>query len=245
MLSYQHGYHAGGPADIHKHFALAGVLSLLTRKPRPITYMESHAGRGVYNLGGEQARKTGEWKAGIGKAERRDHPFWTAIDATRARYGATAYPGSPAVARALLRPQDRMVLMELHPTENAELREAMAGEVVEIHKRDGCEGLLALSPPDPRRGLVLIDPSYERKDDYDEIGDFAVKLAQKWPQAAIMIWYPILKAARHERLARALSSASPLRHEVRFPPHGGREGGMTGSGLLLLNAPFGSEKVMA
>jgi len=161
MLSYQHGYHAGGPADLHKHIALAGLLALLTRKARPITYMDSHAGRGLYDLGGEQATKTGEWKAGIGAASVGDGPYWRALAGVRARHGARAYPGSPALAREMLREGDRMVLMELHPAEHAALSNALSGPGVEIHKRDGREGLLALSPPKPRRGLVLIDPSYE------------------------------------------------------------------------------------
>lgn len=241
MLSYQHGYHAGGPADIHKLLALAAMLVLLSRKARPITYMESHAGRGVYDLTGEQATKTGEWEAGFGQMERSAHPFWTALDAIRAQHGATAYPGSPAIARALLRPQDRLCLMELHPAEHDALKSTLAGEGVEIHRRDGFEGLLALSPPKPRRGLVLVDPSYERKEEYAETAAFARALLRKWPEAVVMIWYPLLPAARHQALLEGIASLAPLRNEIAFPPHRDRSTGMHGSALAILNAPFGAE----
>lgn len=250
MLSYQHGYHAGGPADLHKHRALAGILGLLTRKARPITYMESHAGRGLYDLSGEQAMKTGEWRAGIGAAHADDGPFWGALERIRAEHGPTAYPGSPALARALLRPADRMILMELHPAEHAALMGALKGREggmdVEIHRRDGCEGLLALSPPKPRKGLALIDPSYERKAEYEEIAGFTLDLARKWPDAAILLWYPILATARHTRMVERIRDRAPatLVHEIAFPPHGGRAGGMTGSGLALINPPHGAREIM-
>lgn len=246
MLSYQHGYHAGGPADLHKHRALAGLLSLLTRKARPVTYMDSHAGRGLYDLGGEQATKTGEWRAGIGAATPEDGPFWHALAGIRAQHGPNAYPGSPALARQVLRAQDRLILMELHPAEHGALKAALAGPGVEIHRRDGREGLLALSPPKPRRGLALIDPSYERKEEYGETADFALDLARKWPEGAILIWYPILAANRHAAMVERIRARVPglLVNETHFDPHGGRKSGMTGSGLALLNAPYGAKEVL-
>jgi len=246
MLSYQHGYHAGGPADLHKHIALASLLALLTRKARPVTYMESHAGRGLYDLDGPQSAKTGEWKAGIGAADPAPGPYRDALDAVRAAHGPRAYPGSPGIARALLREGDRMVLMELHPAEHAALTEAFKAPGVEIHRRDGCEGLLALSPPKPRKGLALIDPSYERKEEYAEIAVFTLDLARKWPDAAILLWYPVLAAGRHARMVERIRDRAPgtLVHEIAFAPHGGRTGGMTGSGLALVNPPHGAREIM-
>ncbi len=246
MLSYQHGYHAGGPADLHKHIALAGLIALLTRKARPITYMESHAGRGLYDLESAQALKTGEWRAGIGSAAPADGPFWRALAQVRERHGPSAYPGSPALVRALLRPDDRMILMELHPAEHAALTAALKGPGVDIHRRDGREGVLALSPPKPRRGLALIDPSYERKEEYAETASFAFDLARKWPEAAILIWYPVLGAARHVEMVRRLRDRLPatLVFETTFPAHGGRQSGMTGSGLALLNPPYGAGEIL-
>lgn len=236
MLSYQHGYHAGGPADLHKHRALAGMLSLLTRKARPLTYMETHAGRGIYDLTGAMATKTGEWRAGIGQAARDDHPYWTALDRVRAHFGADSYPGSPLIAQALLRDTDRCILMELHPAEHAALVETVDAE---IHRRDGFEGALALSPPTPRRGLVLIDPSYEVKTEYAATARFVRALLATWPEAVVMVWYPILPDRRHAAMVDDLGGRT---HETRFAQHKGR--GMEGSGLVILNAPHGTEKVL-
>lgn len=246
MLSYQHAYHAGGPADLHKHAALAGVLALLTRKARPISYLESHAGRALYDLAGPEAAKTGEAVRGIARLDPADHPFWTAIERTRAAHGPAAYPGSPAVARALLRPGDRMALMELHPAEHAALSAAMKGEGVAVHKRDGAEGLRALTPPDPRRGLALIDPSYEIKTDYVETAMLALEIAVRWPQGVVMVWYPLLPAGRHEALVGPVEAVGPaglIRDEVTFADPPAR--GMYGSGLLILNAPYGAAEALA
>jgi 23S rRNA (adenine2030-N6)-methyltransferase len=245
MLSYQHGYHAGGPADVHKHGALAALLTLLTRKPRPITYLESHAGRGVYDLSDAAAAKTGEALRGVALVPEADDPYWHAIRATQAHFGPEYYPGSPAVARALLRPEDKLVLMEMHPQEHAALVAAMAGPGVAIHRRDGREGLRALTPPKPRRGMALIDPSYEIKKEYAETAELALEVAARWPEGAIMIWYPLLREARHEALIGPVEAVRPqgyVHHEVAFadPP----ERGMIGSGLLLINAPWGAAEAI-
>lgn len=246
MLSYQHAYHAGGPADLHKHAALAGLLELLTRKDRPISYLESHAGRGMYDLSDPASLKTGEAMRGIGRLEPVEHPYWTAIEAARAAHGDAAYPGSPAIARALLRPADRMHLMELHPAEHAALVAAMAGEGVAIHKRDGHQGLRALTPPDPRRGLALIDPSYEVKSEYLDTALLALELFGRWPEGVTMIWYPMLPDNRQEALLGPILAVNPkglIRDEAIFAEPPAR--GMYGSGLVLINAPFGAEEALA
>lgn len=249
MLSYQHAYHAGNAADLHKHVALAVLLERLTEKPRGISYLESHAGRGLYDLSGAEARKTGEAEGGIGRMapEALPAPFARAIAACRAAHGAEAYPGSPALAAALLRAQDRMALCELHPGEHAALRQAMAGGPVPValHRRDGHEGLLALAPPTPRRGLALIDPSYEVKDEYARSAATLLALVRRWPQGVAMLWYPILPAGRHEAMAARVMAAGPaaaLRHEVRFRER--PERGMQGSGLLILGLPHGAEAAL-
>lgn len=248
MLSYQHAYHAGNAADLHKHAVLAGLLAQLTAKPRGITYLETHAGRGLYDLAAPEAKKTGEAEQGIGRiAPDPEGPYGRALAVVRARHGATAYPGSPLIARHLLRPQDRMILMELHPAEHAALRRALPpadaeGPAVAIHRRDGWEGVLALTPPRPRRGLVLVDPSWEVKEEYERAVTVLLRLLARWPEAVILVWYPLLAARRHERLVAGLASLPHLRDEVTII---GRKDGMTGSGLLLLNAPHGSEAVFA
>ncbi|MEM9810341.1 MAG: 23S rRNA (adenine(2030)-N(6))-methyltransferase RlmJ [Pseudomonadota bacterium] len=244
MLSYQHSYHAGGPADVHKHIALAELLMLLTGKDRGISYIETHAGRGLYDLGSEETAKTGEAAEGIDCLDLDPAtPFGGALADVRCKHGAKAYPGSPMVAASLLRPQDRLLLMEKHPQELAALKQAMKGTGAEVHGRDGYEGALALTPPLPRRGLVLIDPSYERKDEYLAAGDLAVTLHARWPEAALLIWYPILKAGRHEALIARVSLLHTIRHEARFNLKGGQ--GMLGSGLLLVGAPYGSDEALA
>ncbi|MDT8345080.1 MAG: 23S rRNA (adenine(2030)-N(6))-methyltransferase RlmJ [Thermohalobaculum sp.] len=246
MLSYQHAYHAGSAADLHKHMGLAALLALMTAKPRAISYMESHAGRGLYDLGAPEALKTGEAAGGIGRLVPGAGPFWQALGMVRARYGATAYPGSPLLARLMTRPQDRLHLCELHPAEHAALSAVMAGEGVAIHRRDGHEGLIALAPPTPRRGLALIDPSYEVKDEYARTARTALALLRRWPQGVVMIWYPILPAGRHATDLVAPIEAAHLPgflcHEAAFrtPP----ERGMTGSGLIFLNLPFGAEAAL-
>ena len=235
MLSYQHAYHAGNRADLHKHAALARLLAALTVKPRPITYLETHAGRGLYDLSAPEALKTGEAAEGILRAELPPGPYAEALARVRARHGAMAYPGSPLIALELLRPEDRLHLMELHPAEHAALKRALRAPNVAIHRRDGFEGVLALSPPVPRKGLVLVDPSYEVKADYDAVPAFVAKLMAKWPEATVLVWYPILAEGRHERMAAALTPLGALRHEVRL----GEGRGMLGSGLIGVNLPHG------
>ena len=240
MLSYQHAYHAGGPADLHKHIALAELLALLTRKARPLTYVETHAGRGLYDLTSVETAKTGEADAGIAKIDLPDCPFTDALKAIRVKHGATAYPGSPAIAQALLRPTDKIYLMELHPAEYAALKVNIKGEGVSIEQRDGYEMAMEIVPSIPRKGLVLIDPSYEVKTEYLQVAEFTRKLMAKWPEATVMIWYPILKAARHTEMLDALQLPY-IFDEVAFDLKGNK--GMTGSGLALVNAPYGAESI--
>ncbi len=250
MLSYQHAYHAGNAADLHKHAALARLIAALTVKSRGITVMETHGGRGLYDLSSPEAVKTGEAALGIGRAALPPGPYADAVAATRAAHGPDAYPGSPFVAWHLLRPQDRLVLMELHPAEYRALRAAFGGvpaggPEVALHRRDGFEGVLALSPPNPRKGLVLIDPSYEVKSDYDTVPAFVSRLLSKWPEAVVLVWYPLLPDARHEALAKGFAALPHARNEVRFDlgkgkGDGRRDGrGMTGSGLIGVNLPYG------
>ncbi len=235
MLSYQHAYHAGNQADLHKHDALARLIAALTTKPRGISYMETHAGRGLYDLASPEARKTGEAAGGILRAALPPGPYAEALAAVRARHGGDAYPGSPLIAATLLRPQDRLHLMELHPAEHGALKRTMRGSGAAVHRRDGYEGVLALAPPEPRKGLVLVDPSYEVKSEYAAVAAFARALVGKWPEAALLVWYPILAERRHERLVAGLSPLPFDRSEVSLDT--GR--GMTGSGLIGINLPFG------
>ena len=243
MLSYQHIYHAGNLADVHKHALLAWMLGYLTQKDKPLSYIETHAGRAAYDLTDAEARKTGEAAQGIGKAAGwfdTGHPYARVLAATRAQLGGNAYPGSPLLAAQLLRPDDRLHLAELHPREHAALDLAMSPYPAKCHLRDGFEMAHALTPPTPRRGLMLIDPSYEIKTDYTDIPRHMARIARAWNVGILVLWYPILTARTHLPMLEALGARFPdaLRHEVRFPP--ARPGhGMVGSGLFVVNAPYG------
>lgn len=250
MLSYQHIYHAGNLADVHKHALLAVMLDYMTRKEKPLSYLETHSGRGLYALDAAEAVKTGEAAAGIERVERLGwfppaHPYARALAAVRAAHGGRAYPGSPLVAASLLRPIDSIQLCELHPREFEALRAAMAPYGGVLHHKDGLEMVHALTPPTPRRGLLLIDPSWEVKTDYDTIPRVLSQVARKWNVGVIALWYPVLApsvavAPAQAAMVRALMAAHPdaLLSEVRFPP--AREGhGMIGSGMVVLNPPWG------
>ncbi|MCZ4256841.1 23S rRNA (adenine(2030)-N(6))-methyltransferase RlmJ [Sulfitobacter sp. G21635-S1] len=243
MLSYQHIYHAGNLADVHKHGLLAWMLAYLTRKDKPLTYLETHGGRALYDLDAEAARKTGEAAQGIDRAAGwfgADHPYLQVLNEVRADHGPRAYPGSPLIAARLLRPDDRIHLAELHPAEHAALDLAMSPYPATCHLRDGVEMAFALTPPTPRRGLMLIDPSYEIKTDYESLPRSIAKLARAWNVGIIVLWYPILTSKAHQPMLAELARSHPeaLRHEVRFPP--ARPGhGMVGSGLFVINPPYG------
>ncbi len=243
MLSYQHAYHAGGAADVHKHALLSVALEYMCRKDKALSYLETHAGRGLYDLSDAPARRTGEAAQGVDRLLRRlpvDHPYVRTVAATRAAHGPTAYPGSPLIAAALLRRFDRIDLAELHPQEHAALETAMpASPNTRIHRRDGLEMAKALTPPDPRRGLMLIDPSWELRDEYARLAALVPQVHRKWGVGVLMLWYPILADARHRPMIRALREAIPgiMVHEVRFQP--AKSGhGMEGSGMAVVNAPW-------
>ncbi len=247
MLSYQHAYHAGNLADVHKHALLAWALAYLTRKEKPLSYIETHAGRGLYDLTAPEAAKTGEAATGIGALRDRfapDHPYARVVDEVARRYGPEAYAGSPLIAALSLRPGDRMHLADLHPQEFAALQDVMAPYGTTCHQQDGFAMARAVTPPTPRRGLMLIDPSYEIKADYAAIPPFLAQIHRKWNVGILMLWYPILTSNAHAPMLATLEGAGypgTIRHELRFPP--ARPGhGMIGSGVLVVNAPFGLEE---
>jgi 23S rRNA (adenine2030-N6)-methyltransferase len=245
MLSYQHLYHAGNLADVQKHAVLAWTLNYLIQKDKPVTYMESHAGRGLYDLAAPEAVKTGEAAKGIALGEKwfaKDHPYRQALQMTRAQRGDSAYPGSPMIAGLTLRENDTIHLCELHPQERAALDYAMGPFGAHIYAEDGFAKALSVLPPTPRRGMLLIDPSYEIKTDYETIPRVIGQIHRKWNVGLIYLWYPILSDAPHRPMLAELRRDHPdaLVHEVRFPPV--REGHrMEGSGLFMLNAPYGIE----
>ncbi len=252
MLGYQHLYHAGNRADVHKHALLAWMLDYLTRKDKPLSYVETHAGRGLYDLDAPEARRTGEAAGGIDLAEARgwfapDHPYARALAQIRAQHGPRAYPGSPALAAARLRPTDRMWLAEKHPAEHAALAAAL-GDRPGLRLTHGCglQMARALCPPTLRRGLMLVDPSYEGAADYAAIPPFLARIHRVWPVAVLVLWYPLLHGAPHAPMLAGIRRTFPdaLCHEVGFPPS--RPGHrMTGSGMVVVNPPWGIESEAA
>lgn len=243
MLSYQHIYHAGNMADLHKHALLAVMLDYMAAKPKPLTYIETHAGRGLYDLAAPEALKTGEAAAGVLRLADRlpaDHPYRRVLARIRQRHGADAYPGSPVIAAELLRAGDRLMLAELHPREFAALQVAMRPYGAQCRQEDGLSLARAATPPDPRRGLLLIDPSYEVKADYAALPEVILKVHARWNVGVLVLWYPILASGAHLPMLAALEAAAlpkALRHELRFAP--ARDGhGMAGSGVFVVNAPF-------
>jgi len=252
MLSYLHGFHAGNHADVLKHGVLALLIETLTAKPKPLVYLDSHAGAGLYDLDSEQATKTGEFANGIGRLwpMRHDLPelagYFDSIAALNPDGGHVRYPGSPELVRRLLRPDDRLILMELHKAEVHGLRAALDGDSrVHIHHRDGFEGLPALLPPKPARGLALIDPPYEVKTDYAEVARCLAVAHARWPTGVYAIWYPRLGLDRDqsETLLRGLLDSIPrvLIAELSVSPQT-RDFGMHGSGMALVNPPWRFEE---
>jgi 23S rRNA (adenine2030-N6)-methyltransferase len=248
MLSYQHIYHAGNLADVQKHALLCQMLAYLTVKDKPLSYFETHSGRGLYGLDAVEAVKTGEAAAGIDAVEARgwfdaEHPYMQALNAVREQHGARSYPGSPLLARQLLRDQDRMSLAELHPQEFAALDDLFPRRAANCVKQDGYQMVMERTPPEPRRGILLIDPAYEVKSEYDAIPAFVSKLHRKWNVGVIAIWYPVLTTGAHLGMVKALEALDlpkVLRHEVSFGP--ARKGHrMVGSGMFVVNTPFGTE----
>ncbi|MEM6974247.1 MAG: 23S rRNA (adenine(2030)-N(6))-methyltransferase RlmJ [Pseudomonadota bacterium] len=256
MLSYQHAYHAGGAADLHKHLALAALLEPLAGLG--IAYVESHAGRGLYDLAAPEAAKTGEAAQGLGRlvAALPDGPpegaFWNVLVALRARDGGDAYPGSPAVAASILGGEDSLTLFERHPAEYRALTASRgrldafsrgrAGPRIVLHAEDGHAALTrkgALEGP----AVVLIDPSYEVKAEYATTAATALAAARAPGMVSVVVWYPILPDGRHDALVAPVTDAlgppgdgsGCLVHEVAFQDLPAR--GMVGSGILVLNPP--------
>lgn len=256
-MNYRHAYHAGNAADVLKHAALLLALRMLQRKTAPLCYVETHGGRGRYDLRDEAARKTGEHLRGVARLwELRgaaDLPpalaDYLALVAAENPGGELAiYPGSPRLARAALRPDDRMIVCELAPAEAAALRDEFRGDPqVAVHRRDGYEALGALLPPTPRRGLVVVDPPYERPDEFQAALAGLEAAARRWPQGCLMLWYP-LKGALASSLLHAAVLRASLREVlcVELRTRSDRDPtAMCGSGLLLVDPPWQIDKALA
>lgn len=247
MLSYQHGYHAGNFADVFKHIGLTRLLSYLTIKDKPLFYLETHSGKGMYDLRDKQALKTGEFKQGIDLiwSNRKKLPpvfndYIQAITQINKEGELRYYPGSPLLAVNGLRSQDRAFLCELHPAEFDALKDLPHSfKKLHISNTDGIASLKAQLPPLEKRGLVFIDPSFEIKDEYRDI-PLAIKQAYThFTNGVFCLWYPLVDKKLTEKLARgmqAIGAKNTLR--VEFNLTMARTEGMSGCGLWIINPPF-------
>jgi 23S rRNA (adenine2030-N6)-methyltransferase len=243
-VNYRHAYHAGNHGDVLKHAVLAEIVRHLLDKPAPFFVLDTHAGIGSYDLSAIEPGKTGEWEAGIGKIFGSPDPTLSPyLDLVRAFNGSGSlrhYPGSPAIVDAMKRPDDRLVLCELHPKDAAELRR-WAGETsgVAVHARDGYEALKAFLPPREGRGLVIVDPPYEASDEFDRLAQSVLAGCKRWPAGRWLIWYPIKDRApvwRFEGTLLGGGLADLISAELLIAPENGLN--LAGSGVLLINPPY-------
>jgi 23S rRNA (adenine2030-N6)-methyltransferase len=251
-MNYQHAFHAGNFADVHKHAVLARILDYLRRKPAAFRVIDTHAGAGCYDLYGEAARRSGEWREGIARLwDRRERlpplfaPFLDTVAALNPGGDLRRYPGSPLISRALMRPQDRLIACELEPRAAALLQSALRGERrAKVLAIDGWTALGANVPPKERRGLVLIDPPFEQAADFERLPAALAAAHRKWPTGIYMLWYPIKDRAGPDALARRLGRldvAKMLRCELTLgQPR--PDAGLIGSGLVIVNPPFTLEE---
>ena len=253
MLAYRHAFHAGNHADVLKHLVFTQVLRYMAEKDKPFTLVDTHAGAGGYGLDSNHARKHAEYDDGVGRLfGRKDLP--AALNdylALVRRFNPqpdrlTRYPGSPALAQMLLRADDRMRLYELHSTDYPLLQAALEGRrETAVMNADGFLGLKAEMPPPSRRGVVLIDPSYEIKTDYAKVVAAVRDALTRFPEAVIMVWYPQLQRLEPKEMTDRLKAAADaqakrgwvhVRMSVAEPDQSGF--GMLGSGMLVINPPF-------
>ena len=248
-MNYRHGFHAGNFADVVKHSLLAMLLDALSRKPAPWAYLDTHAGAGAYDLHSPAARRTQEAAGGIGR-------LWAARaklpPAAKRLFGIVAalnpgapsdgvprvYPGSPRVAAAMARPGDQLFLAELHPEEAYLLRGEMKGVLAAVHERDGYEMLKALTPPKERRGLVLMDPPYEKADEFETVATALITAHGRWPTGMYALWYPIKDDSARRRFLRRLEQSGLrkiLLTELYLPV---QADALYGTGMVIVNPPW-------
>lgn len=248
MLSYRHAFHAGNFADVLKHFVQVEILQYLQQKEKPFVYIDTHSGAGIYRLTSHEAVKNAEFENGIGALQGCSWPeleaFLTTVKNCRPD-GDTSqeplYPGSPRIAQCWLREQDRAQLYELHPQDYLLLEELMQRDRrVRVQQEDGFKGLLAVVPPRERRGLILMDPPYEVKTDYDTVVSTLVKAHHKFATGIYALWYPVVDRARINTLEQKLIQ-SGIKRIQRFELglSADTEGrGMTSSGMIVINPPW-------
>lgn len=251
MLSYRHGFHAGNFADVHKHALLTLLLQALRAKDKPFCCLDTHAGAGMYALKAAYAQKTGEYADGIGrlweakKIPAALKPYLSAVRAANAGDELRHYPGSPWLMRHLMRPDDRLVLCELHPSDHPLLKELFDGVPhTAVHHQDGYQGLKAFLPPKERRGMVLIDPAYEQRDEFQRAAMALEQAWLRWDTGIFALWYPMVS---HKPLKpffdqiRDSGMRKVLVSELRVK-ESSDDRSMYGSGMIIVNPPWKLEE---
>jgi 23S rRNA (adenine2030-N6)-methyltransferase len=272
-MNYRHAYHAGNFADVVKHAVLCRIMTHLRLKPAAFRVIDTHAGAGVYDLAGPEASKTSEWRGGIGRlmgaqvlgaqvldaqalsaeAKMPEHarallaPYLDAVKAVNPPGRLTAYPGSSALVRSMLRPQDRLIACELEPAAAAALAGTLRGDVrAKAIAIDGWTALAAYVPPKERRGLVLIDPPFEQPEEYSRLAQGLATAHRKWATGMYLLWYPVKDAAEVAAFIRKLARLGigrMLRMELVVAMPSGAKGlpeakGLRGGGLIAVNPPW-------
>lgn len=253
MLSYRHSFHAGNHADVLKHTVQSLIITALKEKEKPFLYLDTHAGAGRYQLASEQAVRTGEYLEGIARiwlqsdlpAEMR--PYIGAIKSLNPNGNLRFYPGSPLIARQLLREQDQMQLTELHPSDFPLLRgEFMKDKRAHTERTDGYQQLKAKLPPASRRGLILIDPPYEMKTDYQAVVRGIQEGYKRFNTGIFALWYPVVLRQHVKRMISGLQETGIrriLQIELAVRPDN-EQRGMTASGMIVVNPPWRLEQQM-
>lgn len=252
MLSYRHVFHAGNHADVLKHTVLLAVLAYLNQKEKPYWVIDTHAGAGGYRFDAGRAKTHAEYEEGIGRLwGRSDLPslladYLAAVRVDNPDGQLKRYPGSPLLALRAMRPADRLRLFELHPADVKLLAEAViavapdAQKRVAIRQEDGFDSLKALLPPPSRRGLVVIDPAYENKNDYARVLTALNEGLQRFPTGTYLVWYPLLQKNESIQLPGKLKKLAPewLNATLTVQPPSPEGIGMHGSGVFLINPPW-------
>lgn len=253
-MNYRHSFHAGNFADVLKHSILARILTYLAAKGTPFRVIDTHAGLGLYDLSADEAGRTNEWRDGIGRLDVAPLPpkaedilasYRAALNAARAVHGMSAYPGSPWIAQHLLRREDCLVAAELHPKTYAGLKETLGKDVrCRTLALDGWIALRANIPPKERRGLVLIDPPFEKTDEIETMARELIAAHAKWPTGIYMCWYPLKYISAVDAFVDDISAAGigrllRLELSVDRPESAG---GLSACGLLIVNPPWTLQK---
>src|SRR3981189_1359164 len=254
-MNYRHAFHAGGFADVIKHIVLVRILTYLQDKQAPFRVIDTHAGVGLYDLTGEEARRGGEWLTGIARMMQARFsektaplikPYLDIVRAFNPERDLNAYPGSPLIARALLRPQDRLTACEVEPKARKRLIDALRRDTqARVVDLDGWVALPAFVPPKERRGLVLIDPPYEQKDEFERLAAGFAQAFTKWPTGSYLLWDPVKRRRATDSLARHVTEVvsagtSPgkcLRVEFSVAPQTA-DAALASAGLLIVNPPW-------